>query len=231
VAIESLTQAPRAVAGNAVLGVASLACQGYADIELPYGQTSPLSLFLVTIAETGDRKSSADRLAMQGVKTEEARLAAGHNADQAHHRSKLEIWNNDRQKIIKQADSAEQRQAALLALGPEPEPPPRAVLTVQEPTLQGLYRSLKEGQPSQGLFSDEGAAFMGGYAMKEENRQETAAGLSKLWDGDDIRNPRAGKGYDLVGKRLCLHLMLQPIIAGQLLAIVPLLAPGLVFQG
>ena len=37
------------------------AAQAHADVALPYGQPRPLSLFLLTIAGSGDRKTTADR--------------------------------------------------------------------------------------------------------------------------------------------------------------------------
>jgi hypothetical protein len=44
-----------------VLAVASLATQSHADVEHPATQKPiPLSLFLITIAESGERKSAAD---------------------------------------------------------------------------------------------------------------------------------------------------------------------------
>lgn len=45
-----------------------------ADVQLPYGQTRPLSLFCLTIAASGDRKSSADLEAMAPVKMRERQL-------------------------------------------------------------------------------------------------------------------------------------------------------------
>ena len=52
-------QCAPALAGQSVLAVASLAAQRLADIRLPFRQTRPLSLYFVTIAASGDRKSTA----------------------------------------------------------------------------------------------------------------------------------------------------------------------------
>src|SRR5271170_8319176 len=74
-AIAAKIQCPEAMAAQSVLSVASLACQALADVRLPYGQTRPLSLFALTIAASGDRKSSADREAMIPVRMREQKLA------------------------------------------------------------------------------------------------------------------------------------------------------------
>ena len=62
-AIRDRTQAPDAVCAQSVLGAASLVAQARADVELPTGEARPLSLFLVTVAQSGERKSAADDLA------------------------------------------------------------------------------------------------------------------------------------------------------------------------
>ena len=60
-AIARKIQAPVAMAAQSVLAVAALAAQAHADVQLSYGQSRPLSLALVTVASSGDRKTSTDR--------------------------------------------------------------------------------------------------------------------------------------------------------------------------
>jgi hypothetical protein len=75
-AIARAAQVPDALAGQSVLAAAALAVQGLADVETPYGARKPISLFLMTIAGSGDRKSITDRLALRGVRAfEEAAIA------------------------------------------------------------------------------------------------------------------------------------------------------------
>ena len=66
-AIARKVQVPEAIAAQSVLATAALAAQAHADVVLPFGQTRPLSLFLVTIAGSGDRKSSADNEALRPI--------------------------------------------------------------------------------------------------------------------------------------------------------------------
>ena len=56
-----------------MLGLAALAVQGLADAETLHGR-SPASLFLLTVAQSGERKSACDRLAMKAVTTFEQDL-------------------------------------------------------------------------------------------------------------------------------------------------------------
>jgi hypothetical protein len=93
------------------------------------------------------------------------------------------------------------------------------MLFSQEPTLEGLHKSLAFGIPAQGLLSDEGGQFFGGHAMSPDTRQKTVSGLSKMWDGDPIYRLRGGKDESaiLFDRRLTVHLLLQPFIAEQIL--------------
>jgi hypothetical protein len=87
-----------------------------------------------------------------------------------------------------------------------------------EPTLEGLYRLMLEGQPSIGLFTDEGGQFIGGHSMAADLRMRTASGLSSLWDGTPTKAIRKGHApIILAHKRLSMHLMAQPSVAKQLL--------------
>lgn len=70
-----------------------------------------------------------------------------------------------------------------------------------------------------GLFSDEGGGFLGGHAMNSDNRLKTVAGLSSLWGGEALDRVRAGDGaMTLYGRRLAVHLMVQPVAARPLLS-------------
>ncbi len=88
-----------------------------------------------------------------------------------------------------------------------------------EPTFEGLTRKFAEGMPSLGIFSDEGGQFLGGFAMSKDHRQKTLTALNKLWQGDPIDRTRQGEGsFKLYGRRLALHLMVQPGVARTFMA-------------
>jgi hypothetical protein len=93
-------------------------------------------------------------------------------------------------------------------------PPLEPMLTSTEPTLEGLVKGFQTHWPSLGIYSSEGGQFMGGHGMNEENKLKTAAGLSALWDGEPARRMRAGDGALIFpGRRLAVHLMVQPEVA------------------
>ena len=68
-AIIELTQPLAGICANSVLSAAPLATQGLADVRLPgTGRPHPVSLYPLSIAPSGERKTSCDREATQGVR-------------------------------------------------------------------------------------------------------------------------------------------------------------------
>lgn len=55
--------------------------------------------------------------------------------------------------------------------------------------------------------------------MNTDDRQMTLAALNDLWQGNPIRRTRAGDGHaTLYGRRLAIHLMVQPTVARSFMA-------------
>jgi len=222
-AVQGMTQAPVAIPAASALAAASLAVQGFADVET-LGGARPLSLYLLTIAQSGERKSSCDKPLLQGLRSHERTEAETYAAAFKKWRAEAELHEADRKRILRNAgsDKPEQRaqaEADMKALGDEPQGPVLPDRTASEPTLEGLFRAFLEGQPSLGLFSDEAAQFLGGHGMNAEHRMKTLGGLNSLWDGSEIKRTRAGDGvFTLRGRRLALHLMAQPIAMHDFLA-------------
>jgi hypothetical protein len=218
-AIRDRTQAPAAIGAQAVLGVAALAVQPHVDVILPHGERRPTSLFLVTVAQSGERKTTADSLALSAVSRREAELAASFNRTEADFDLDNVAWDRQRADELRRNKSLSEKKDALAALGPRPLPPVPPILTCPEPTIEGLVKLYAAGASSLGLFASEGGQFVGSYGMTEDYRLRTVSGLSALWDGQPLRRVRAGEPpVNLAGRRLSLHLQMQPGVATRLLA-------------
>jgi hypothetical protein len=228
-AVQDRVQCPMAICGQSVLAAAALAVQALADIRLPHGAVRPISNFFLTIAGTGERKSTSDDLALRAFRERENDLRVFYDAEMiAYERDRL-AWEKARDNATKHktSDRAAVR-AALDAVGEPPLEPLKPFLTCEEPNLPGLHKLFLAGQPSMGIFSAEGGHFIGGNGMTPENKLATAAGLSAFWDGVPVKRVRAGDGAThLVGRRLSMHLMLQPEVADLLLSDSLMQAQGL----
>lgn len=208
------------LAAQSALAVASLVTQHIADVRLPYGQTRPLSLYFVTIAGSGDRKSTADNEALGPVRTHETRLKDEYAVAHESWRVAFAAWAAQHKKIEGDRNLDRQsREAELLALGRAPLEPLKPYLTAPEPTVESLAKNWQTLPGGLGLFSAEGGQMTGGHGFGPDHRLKTAAALSSLWDGSGIRRFRAGDGItDLPGRRLAAHLMIQPDAAAAFLA-------------
>src|SRR5690606_24541310 len=214
-AIVEIVQVPAALAAQSVLAAAAMAAQPHANV-LRAGQPIPLSLYLLTIAESGDRKSAADRLALRAHQERQHTLLETYREALAVYRKRRDANQSVGGQAVEQPTGKAEKPTAELA---EPQSPPLPFILAEDPTLEGLQKSFLLGQASQGLFSDEGGLFFGGHAGKPENLLKSASGLSSLWDGSPIRRLRAAESESAAraGCRLSVHLMIQPVVAREVL--------------
>ena len=95
-AVQGMTQAPVAIPAASALATASLAVQGFADVET-IGGSRPTSLYFLTIAKSGERKSSCDAPFMPALRTHEKEMAAERSLQfqsfQTHHA----VWKAEKE--------------------------------------------------------------------------------------------------------------------------------------
>ena len=203
--------------GQSVLSAARLAAQAHANVAID-GRRELLSLWHVTVAESGERKSAADQWALRAHRDHEHRAADEDRQAQAVFRLAATAHKAAMRKAEGKADAAAIREAMADA-GEEPEPPLSPLLLLSEPTLEGLQKLYQTGRPSLGLFNDDAGDFLGGHAMNRDNRTKSAAGFSRLWDCGEFSRVRSSDGAaKYYGRRLALHVMLQPVIAERVLS-------------
>lgn len=191
-------QAPDALAGGSVLASAALAAQAHAhaDILMPHGQRSPLSLFVLTGALSGDRKSATDAVA--SLPAEE------HRRNQAReHVSALTRFEQDRAARTKGE-----------AEGPRPV---ARSITVGKATVEGLHLMLRT-QSHVGIFTGEGGELLGGHSLREDRRSAGLAWFLKAWGAESLDTLTRGDGLSiLLGRRVAMHAMVQPVLLRRLL--------------
>src|SRR5215831_9030663 len=133
------------------------------------------------------------------------------------------MWEVQKKAVDKQfkdpgAAGSEAHQKELEMLGPEPEEPLIALIMASDFTFEGLVQCLNFGQPLYGIIGSEGGQFIGGHGMTDEAKLRTITGLSAAWDGEPIKRVRAKETVILYGRRVGMHLMVQPEVATTALA-------------
>lgn len=210
-AVEKI-QLPASIAAGSALAHASLAAQGHIGIELPHGQVTPASLFLLSMASSGDRKSAVDRCFGKAANDFEDRLKEQNDEVRFIIEAKEQAYDAAKNAILRRPGKKSPEEVAneLVALGRPPSKPRGPMILSTDPTIEAVHKNLATGQSSQAIFSDEGTQFTQGYGMSKENAVKTSAGMSGLWDAAPIRRARVIDGNTVIkGRRVCLHLMLQ----------------------
>jgi hypothetical protein len=187
-------QVQPAMVGQCLLGAASLLTQGLFNVDTLTGK-APLSLYLLTMGDSGDGKSTAQRVALASVNDWQRGVAKRHADD-------LKAYEKAKGSRKKGEDT--------------PEQPANPFRLVTDCTVEGLRRDLDTGPCSQGVFSDEAAAILSGYGMSADHRSKTAGVFSKLWDEGHLSVSRVTGGrVERYGRRVALHWLIQPMAAAE----------------
>ena len=193
-AIAAAGQVQPAMVGQCLLGAASLLTQGLVNVETLAG-VRPLSLYLLTLGDSGDGKSTAQGVALAPVNDWQRREAMSY-------RDYLRDFEKSK-ATRKRGDDP-------------PEAPACPFRLVGDATVEGLRRDLDAGVCSQGVFTDEAAAILSGYGMSADHRSKTAGVFSKLWDAGHLSVSRVTGGrVERYGRRIALHWLIQPMAASE----------------
>lgn len=219
-AIHETVRAPLVICAQSALAAATLAIQAHNDVVLPGAGRRPLTGLFVSVADSGERKSSVDRIALRPVHEAERQFRDEARAEADRYVNVKETWEAARAHAKKLAkDDRDKLRHDLDAIGPAAKAPPHPMLLVADPTPEGLVMHLAEDRPWGGVFTAEGGLLIGGSAFNEETRMRTGALFNASWDGEAIRRKRVLTGtHYLPGRRCSAHVMMQPIVATKLFA-------------
>ena len=90
---QQITQAPLGLVAASALGAVSLVCQNLIDVCRLNTLRGPVSLFLLTLAESGERKNAVDKLLMEPLYQQEMLLYS-------RHKNELTTWKN-KEELLK----------------------------------------------------------------------------------------------------------------------------------
>lgn len=211
-------QAPPALCAHSIVSAAMLVTQALANVDIPpLGGPKPLSLLMLVVAVSGERKSACDSLALTAVAEHEAELRQEYETQAVAYKAARAAFEAEKKHIERDGKlSPEERRDRLMHLH-EPEAPLLPVIRATEPNLEGLLNLLSNGRASVGIFTSEGGQFLGGHGMGEEARTRTITGISALWDDGSAQRVRAKEATFLSGRRVGISLAAQPKVASSLL--------------
>lgn len=204
------TQAPYALIAASALAAAALACQHGRLVRRPKTSPCPLSLSLASVADSGERKTTCDRMFFRFIKTFEKEQLVEHATAMKKARAEQEAWSlryKEVQKVLRKSSCNESALAELEALqASEPVIPKRPQLLYNDITPEALIYALYQNWPSACLQFDEGARLLDSRVGRELYL------LNSLWDGSPQTVERkTGPSFQVEDASLSISLMIQPV--------------------
>lgn len=205
-----ITQAPDSMIYMTAISSVSLALQGVIDVEIPTGKVSPVSLMGLTIAESGERKSSVENLFTKGIKSFQKENIECYQTQFREYQIQLELHEKKVARIKKLVNlddelECESMAKQLLELEEKkPIKPKLDLLSYEDSTIEALLSGLSENVPNAFLGSSEGGVLLNSRAMAQ------TASLNAIWSGDDVTvNRKITGSYTVESARLTVHIMTQ----------------------
>lgn len=213
---------PIPVAAGLSLSAAAVACQGHIRVRSPAGIQSPVSLFFLHVAKSGERKTGAEKYFLRGLRdfqTHHEKREAEHNSNFA---GRLLVWKSvgfalrqaHTAAIRKGEDDVEEFEERMFAHAEnEPRLAQSPKLFYADTTQEALLHGLATRWPSAVLQSSEASLILAGKASRN------LAALNILWDGGEVDvDRRSGDSYTVRNAHLSASLMVQHGVIQKFLA-------------
>lgn len=218
------------LAVQATLAAVSVACQDLILVDRGFGEASVCSLFMLAVADSGARKTRADRAVTPVIEAYDRDRASEHGLNKAAHENELKARRTKESALERTyasltrkvhsapADKAADAEEALHKVermlsdlrSQQPDiPQPRLRRALYSSiSIRELERSLCENWPSAGLISSEAADILNARSESDMAR------LDRLWDGQgiDVVGRTARESFSVSDPRLTMSLMVQPTV-------------------
>ena len=204
-AIAEKVKAPVALAGQCVIGAVVYLALTKADVEDAIGEAMPLNIAMLSLADSGDRKSTCHRLAFRPIAEQQMKLSDKR-------RLEIEDYNQGRKglkgKELQDYESSHDMPDDLNTL-------------YSDATFERITGDLIGGKSLVFWDTDEGGQMLSGHSLKNETRVATIGGLTKLLDHGTASRMRSRGNAEASGtayhRRFGIHLMAQSVAVSEAL--------------
>lgn len=235
--VAGFTKAPIPLIASSALAAISLVIQPHADIKRADRLTGPTSLNLLTIADSGERKSTVDSFFMLPIRKYQEEQAKAARSRMKDYTSRMEAWDAKRSgikdKIRQHAKDGKlteglERELRQLEYG-KPEQPQIPRLLYADVTPEALAQGLARWSYA-GLISAEAGTVFGAHAMSRDTIMRNLAQLNVLWDGGSlVIDRKSTESFSVRNVRLTVGLQVQEIVLRDFLHHAGQLARGIGF--
>lgn len=209
---EDVTQAPAEMIVSSVLCAISLACQSLIKVKITDNIVSPVSLYSFVIADSGERKTTVDKLVFKPFHEHDRRALLQYEEQMKEHERRSKEWNKKENALLKCIEKATMKgictnefSLQLEALYAEKPVPPKARRYIyNNVTPEALQLEMHTNSPQTGLITDEGANILDRQAMNDPGF------INSMWDGRDFSvNRKTGPSFTIRDGCLTLFVMTQ----------------------
>lgn len=216
--VTDFVKAPVPLVASSALAALSLAIQAHFDAKRAEKLQGPVGLFLLTIADSGERKSTCDGFFTKPIRDYEEAQAEAAKPILKDHRAEVEAWKAKRsgikdkiRQLAKGGEPTASMESALRDLEHDkPEPPRIPRLLYADATPEALAYALAKQWPSGGVVSAEAGIVFGSHGMGKDSVMRNLALLNQLWDGTSLTiDRRSTESFTVRGARLTVALQVQ----------------------
>ena len=216
--VAGFVKAPVPMVASSALAALSLAIQAHADAKRAEGLHGPVGLFLLTIADSGERKSTCDGFFTRAIRDYEEAQSEAAKPALKDHKAAIEAWEAKRggvkekiRQLAKDNKPTAGMESALRDLEHDkPEPPRIPRLLYADATPEALAYGLAKHWPSGAVVSAEAGIVFGSHGMGKDSVMRNLAMLNQLWDGTSLTiDRRSTESFTVRGARLTVALQVQ----------------------
>jgi putative DNA primase/helicase len=217
--VQAYVQAPMAMVAACALSVVSAAVQTRFGVQRDAVLQGPSSLYFLTVAESGERKTATDKFFMVPIHEWEAKRTRAAKEAKARYDAALQDWEQNGAALEAQLKDGWHQER----LGTEYDP--RVIHEMQKPQKPRIVRLLRgddtpealsialQNYPIVAVISSEAGVIFGSHGMSAESVQRSLALVNVMWDGGPIRQDRVGRDALHVERlRATMGLQVQPAV-------------------
>lgn len=216
--VAGFVKAPVPLIATSALAALSLAIQTYTDVQRAEKLDGPCGLFLLAIADSGERKSTCDGFFTRSIRDYEAAQREAAKPLISAYKSECDVWEARRgglkekiKQLAKEGKPSTAQAQELHDLDADAPIAPRVPrLIYGDATPEALTYALAKQWPSGGVISSEAGSVFGGHGMGSESVMRNLATLNQLWDGATLPvERRSSESFTVRGARLTMALQVQ----------------------
>ncbi|MFN7309410.1 MAG: YfjI family protein, partial [bacterium] len=216
---KAFVQAPAALVACSALSALSVAAQGLVNVRRDPQLAGPVSLYLLSVAESGERKTTCDRIfgaALRDWERDRAQactqeLAEYETASASYEAKRACLLESIKRKRRDAQDTSDDDRALVELRATAPQPVSVHRLLYADATPEALSHARATGWPSAAVMSAEAGAVFGAHGMGYATILRNLALINVLWDGGEIAVDRRSKpSFRLRDRRLTFGAMVQP---------------------